>query len=125
MVMWWIVGAAAVIAIIAAVIIYKRRKKKEKEMPAGIQVYNSSGALIFDLANQTTYSLGTAHTGAANGSLSDGRIKAGRTWVMVISASSDSVIPEFTVSNGSISWAFHQMIGTATIRDVTFMYGVY
>ena len=125
--MWWIAGAVAVIAIIAAAIIYKRRKK-EKEMPQGIQIFNSSGNLIFDLSKSTTYMLGSGQTGTSNGSLSNSRIVAGRTWVIVTSAPDNALIPNFTVSNGSISWSFNTTASTsygAVISNLSFIYGVF
>ena len=115
------------IVIITAFIVFKRisGKKQEEEMPAGIQIFNESGSLIFDLANRTTYVLGTGHTGTANGSLSDSRIVAGSTWIVVTSANSNALIPVFTVENGSISWSFYIATTLATAQDITFMYGVF
>lgn len=127
MVIWWIAGTVAVIAIIATVLFYKRRKK-EKEMPQGIQIFDSGGNLIFDLSKSTTYVLGSGQTGTSNGSLSDSRIVAGRTWVIVTSARDKALIPNFTVSNGSISWDFNTTSSTAfgaVIVDISFIYGVY
>lgn len=125
--MWWIVGAVAVIAVIAAALFYKRRKK-EKEMPQGIQIFNSSGNLVFDMTKNTTYVLGTGQTGTANGSLSDSRIVSGRTWIIVTTAQEKALIPNFTVSNGKISWNFNTTSATsfgATIVNLSFIYGVY
>lgn len=124
MVMWWIAGAVAVIAIIAAVLFYKRRKKKEKEMPQGIQVFNENGQLIFDLANNTTYVLGTGSTGTANGSISNAKITA-RTWVLITSCPADGVIPYFTVKQGEISWQYLSATASPSPKNVTFMYGSY
>ena len=124
MVMWWIAGAVAVIAIIAAAIIYKRRKKKEKEMPQGIQIFNSSGNLIFDLANNTTYILGTGNTNAQAGSISDARITA-RTWVIILSCQADCSIPYFSVTQGRLSWQYLSATESPSPKNVTFMYGVY
>ena len=94
-------------------------------MAQGIQVFDSSGNLTFDLANRTTYVLGTGHTGTAAGSLSDSRIVAGSTWVMVTAASANAIIPVFTVSNGSISWQFINRTTLVSAQDVTFIYGVF
>ena len=128
MVMWWIAGAVAVIAIIAAILFYKRRKKKEKEMPQGIQIFDSGGNIIFDLSKSTTYMLGSGQTGTSNSSLSDSRIVAGRTWVIVTAAPDNALIPNFTVSNGSISWNFNTTASTsygAVISNLSFIYGVF
>ena len=125
--MWWIVGAVAVIAVIAAALFYKRRKK-EKEMPQGIQIFNSSGDLVFDMTKNTTYVLGTGQTGTANGSLSNSAIVSGRTWIIVITAQENALIPNFTVSSGKISWNFNTTSATsfgATIVNLSFLYGVY
>ena len=118
----------AVIVVVAAIILYRKRSKKEaKEVPQGLQIFNSSGDLIFDLSNATTYVLGTGSTGTSNGSLSNSGIKAGRTWVIVTSAPADALIPIFTVSNGKISWDFYMSTSVSAVhkRNLTFMYGVY
>ena len=115
--------AIAVIVVVAAIFFY--RKKRKKDMAAGLEIYDASGKLIFDLANRTGYVYGTAHTGTANGSISDSRVLAGRTWVVITSANSNAVIPYFTVSNGSIAWTFYNSTTLVSVQDVTFMYGVY
>lgn len=119
----------AVIIAIAAIILYRRKKAKKEEtkVPQGLQIFNSSGDLIFDLSNATTYVLGTGNTGTSNGSLSNSGIKAGRTWVIVTSAPADALIPIFTVSNGKISWDFYMSTSVSAVhkRNLTFMYGVY
>lgn len=97
-------------------------------MPQGIQIFNSSGSLVFDMTKCTTYVLGTGHTGTANGSLSDSRIVSGRTWIIVTTAQEKALIPNFTVSNGKISWNFNTTSATsfgATIMNLSFIYGVY
>lgn len=123
MVIWWIAGTVAVIAIIAAVLFYKRRKK-EKEMPQGIQIFDSGGNLIFDLANNTTYILGTGNTNAQDGSISDAKITA-RTWVIILSCPADGSIPYFSVSQGRLSWQYLSATQSPSPKNVTFMYGVY
>lgn len=122
--MWWIIaGTVAVIAIIAAAIVYKRRKK-EKEMPQGIQIFNSSGNLIFDLSTNTTYILGTGSTNAQAGSISDTRITT-RTWVIILSCPADGSIPYFSVTQGKLSWQYLTATQSPSPKNVTFMYGVY
>lgn len=93
----------------------------------GLQIFDSSGRLVFDLENKTTYVLGTGSTGTANGSISNSGIVAGRTWVVVTSAPADALIPLFTVSSGKISWDFYmsETISGVNKRNITFMYGVY
>lgn len=123
--MWWIcVAMAAVVAIIAVTVTYYKHRKKEKEMPAGIQVFNENGQLIFDLANNTTYVLGTGSTGTANGSISNAKITA-RTWVLITSCPADGVIPYFTVKQGEISWQYLSATASPSPKNVTFMYGSY
>jgi len=115
----------AVIVVVAAVFFY-RKKKRDKEMAQGLQIFNASGQLIFDLSNATTYVLGTGETGTENGSISNSGIIAGRTWVVVTYAPADGIIPLFSVANGSISWDFTIPLTTAVQRrNLTFMYGVY
>lgn len=116
--------AIAVVIMIAAICFYKKRKK---DMAQGLQIFNGSGQLIFDLANKTTYVLGTGSTGTSNGSISNSSIVAGKTWVVVTSAPADAVIPIFTVTSGKISWDFYMSasVTAAQKRNLTFMYGVF
>ena len=115
----------AVVILIAAIFYY--RKKRKKKMAQGLQIFNASGKLIFDLANRTTYVLGTGQTGTQNGSISNSEIVAGRTWVVVTSAPTDALIPMFTVSSGKISWDFYMSTSVSAVqkRNLTFMYGVF
>lgn len=121
--LWICVTVVAVAAIIAAIVIHKRRKK-EKEMPAGIQIFNENGQLIFDLANKTTYVLGTGSTGTSNGSISNAKITA-RTWVIVLSCPSDGVMPYFSATQGNLSWQYLGGQMAPAPKNVTFMYGIY
>lgn len=93
-------------------------------MPAGLQIFDENGKLTFDLANQTTYILGTGSTGAQNGSISNSKITA-RTWVIVLSCPTDGQIPFFNASNGVLSWQFLGGKVSPSPKNVTFMYGVY
>lgn len=115
----------AVVILIAAIFYY--RKKRKKKMAQGLQIFNASGKLIFDLANRTTYVLGTGQTGTQNGSISNSEIVAGRTWVFVTSAPGDAIIVMFSVSNGKISWTFPDDVPYQEVykRNLTFMYGVF
>lgn len=113
----------AVIIAVAAIFFY-RRNKRGKEMPAGIQIFNKNGSLIFDLANNTTYILGTGTTGTGNGSLNDNRITQ-RTWVIVLSCPADGQIPYFSASQGVLTWQFLGGQLAPSAKNVTFMYGVY
>ena len=120
----------AVIFAVVAIILYHRKKAKKEEakVPQGLQLFNESGQLIFDLTKATTYVLGTGHTGTSNGSLSNSKIKAGRTWVVITSAPADALIPLFTISNGKISWDFYMSMDVGSVvhkRNLTFIYGVY
>ena len=93
-------------------------------MPQGIQIFNSSGNLIFDLANNTTYILGTGNTNAQDGSISDAKITA-RTWVIILSCPADGSIPYFSVTQGRLSWQYLSATESPSPKNVTFMYGVY
>lgn len=121
--------AVAVIVAVTAIILYRRKKAKKEEtkVPQGLQIFNESGDLVFDLSNQTTYVLGTGSTGTSNGSISNSKIVAGKTWVVVTSAAADALIPIFTVSNGKISWDFYMSMSVSAVhkRNITFMYGVF
>ena len=112
----------AVIVSVAAIFFY--RKKREKEMPAGLQIFDENGKLTFDLANQTTYILGTGSTGAQNGSISNSKITA-RTWVLITMCPADGIIPYFTVEQGKISWQYLTGSASPSPKNVTFMYGSY
>lgn len=100
-------------------------------MPQGIQIFDPSGDLVFDMTKNTTYVLGTGQTGTSNGSLSDARITDQRIWIVVLDPDENSIIPVFTVGNGSISWDFHasSYISTslypAHVANMSFLYGVY
>ena len=49
--------AIAVIILVAAIIFY--RKKREKKMPAGLQVFDENGEVIFDLSHSTGRFIGS------------------------------------------------------------------
>jgi hypothetical protein len=114
--------AIAVIIVVAAIFFY--RKKRKKDMAAGLEIYDASGKLIFDLANQTSYVMGTGNTGTQNGSLNDSKITA-KTWVIILSCPADGQIPYFTVTSGKISWQFLGGERVPSTKNVTFMYGAY
>lgn len=96
-------------------------------MAYGIQMFDANGGLIFDLANATTYVLGSGSTGTSNGSLSDSNIVAGSTWVAITGAGAvNPQVPKFTISNGAISWSFPQLPSyayQAVLTNVNFIYG--
>ena len=119
MVMIYIIIAAIVLA--AAIVLYKNRSA---DMAHGIQIFNSSGNLTFDLANKTTYILGTGQTGASNGSISNSKITT-RAWVVVLSCPADGQIPYFSAEQGKITWQFLGGQIAPSAKNVTFMYGVY
>lgn len=118
------IAIAVIIIVVAAIFLY-RKKKRDKEMAQGLQIFDGSGKLIFDLSNATTYVLGTGETGTENGTIYNSGIVAGRTWVVVTSAPADALIPIFTATNGSISWDFYMSLEAAQKRSLTFMYGVF
>lgn len=114
--------AIAVIILVAAIIFY--RKKREKEMAAGLQIFNESGKVIFDLANQTSFVYGTVNTNGTNGSVSDSRIDE-HTWIMVIGTQdATTLIPNFTIEKGKISWE-NKSMWYVHAGNVTFIYGAY
>ena len=121
--------AILAVAIAVAIGVFYCRKKAKKEdakVPQGIQLFNSSGGLIFDLSTATTYVLGTGKTGTSDGSISNSGIKAGRTWIAVTGTAVDNAeIPVFTVTNGKISWKFKRISDLTNVANVTFMYGVF
>jgi hypothetical protein len=111
-------------AIIAVAAIFFYRKKRAKEMQAVFQVFDANGDLIFDLANKTSYVLGTGNTGTQNGSLNNSKITA-RTWVVVLSCPTDGQVPYFSATSGKLSWQFLGGDHSPSPKNVTFMYGAY
>ena len=115
----------AVAIVVAAILIYRKHKDKAvKDLTMGLQVFNRSGDLIFDLSNNTTYVLGSGSTGTSDGTLSDSRIVAGRTWVMLTSTEGLAATPVFTIQDGSISWKYLGIFFEHRFNR-TFIYGVY
>ena len=112
----------AVIIVVAAIFFY--RKKRAKEMQAVFQFFDDDGDLIFDLANKTSYVLGTGNTGTQNGSLNNSKITA-RTWVIVLSCPAEGQIPYFSATQGKLSWQFLGGEKSSSPKNVTFMYGAY
>ena len=115
--------AIAVIVVVAAIIFYKH-KKGSADVAQGLQIYNANGNLTFDLANKTSYILGTGNTNASNGSISNAKITT-RTWVIILSCPADGSIPYFTVTQGTLSWQYLSATRSPSPKNVTFMYGVY
>ena len=114
----------AVIVVVAAIIIIHKRRKRSADMAQGLQVFNGNGDLIFDLANNTSYILGTGNTNAQDGSISNAKITA-RTWVIVLSCPEDGSVPSFTATQGRLSWQYLGATHAPSPKNVTFMYGVY
>lgn len=131
-----VIYIAIAVAIAVAAIIFYRKKKKEKKMAQGLQVFNASGKLILDYTEQTyqLYGVGTVVGGVA-GSVSDSRIIAGKTFIIPYSikltGGSSSryeqqhfgTEPQFTITNGKISWVFNQYHSVGAYIGMGFFYG--
>lgn len=113
----------AVIILVAAIIFY--RKKRKKEMAAGLQIFNADGKLILDYTERGYQIYGSKKiTGGKNasGTITDSRIKAGSTFIIVCNITLDGahvsgamdeyhaqfmgIQPEFTITNGQITWRY-------------------
>lgn len=98
----------------------------------GLQIFDENGKQIF-FSNTftTTYVYGTRDTTTEDGSITDSRIVAGRTWIIITEYldSGNTQVPSFTVSNGRISWGKvtyqNGLNGSQTVNSgrVRFMYG--
>lgn len=101
-------------------------------MPAGLQVWDANGNVVFDSTVKTTYVIGYANTGTSNGSLTDTNLvgRENSFWVCVVevpepsSFSKGIAIPDFTLADGVLSWTFSTG-SFIEIQDIRFMYGVY
>ena len=125
----------AVIILVAAILIYKR-KKREKEMPAGLQIFDANGKLILDYTEQTYQLYGSfVVTGGIDGSYTDNRIKENETFIILNSANlrgggddeyykqTFAAAPIFTIVNGKISWKYYQRHSLGAYIGFTCYYG--
>ena len=115
----------AVIILVAAIIFY--RKKREKEMPAGLQVFDESGKVVVDMTSRTSKILGRVTVGENDGSLTDERLLDGNMWSQIESINLNIGYMKWTygglkiTSNGSkLSW---QHIDSSV--GYVFIYGIY
>lgn len=134
----------AVIIAIAAILIYKRRKKGAEKVPQGMQVYDESGNIVFDINDYAFDVYGIVTTTAkVAGKVTDSRIKKDTCVFMLISAKHPnfdyehmtatqyyneqffSKLPNFTISNGVISWdgTYRDSSVNVSGYNVTFAYG--
>ena len=134
--------AIAVIVVVAAIIFY--RKKRKKEMPAGLQIFDENGGIVFDINDYAFELYGIVTTTAkVAGSVRDSRIKKDTCVFMLISAihpnfdyahmTADqyyneqlfSKLPNFTITDGAISWDATYRSSSVNVSgyNVTFAYG--
>lgn len=133
----------AVIIVVAAIHIYKR--KRSADMPQGLQVYDDTGNIIFDINDYAFDLYGIVTTTAkVAGSVTDSRINKDTCLFMIISAKHPnfdyahmtakqyyneqqfSQLPNFTIANGRISWdATYRSSSSINVSgyNVTFAYG--
>lgn len=133
----------AVIIVVAAIYIYKR--KRSADMPQGLQVYDDTGNIIFDINDYAFDLYGIVTTTAkVAGSVTDSRINKDTCLFMIISAKHPnfdyahmtaeqyyneqqfSQLPNFTIANGRISWdATYRSSSSINVSgyNVTFAYG--
>lgn len=133
----------AVIIVVAAIHIYKR--KRSADMPQGLQVYDDTGNIIFDINDYAFDLYGIVTTTAkVAGSVTDSRINKDTCLFMIISAKHPnfdyahmtaeqyyneqqfSQLPNFTIANGRISWdATYRSSSSVNVSgyNVTFAYG--
>lgn len=113
----------AVIIAVAAIFIY--RKKAVKEVPIGLQIFNSAGKIIMDYTERgyQVYGSKTIIGGRnTSGTIIDNRIKAGNTFIIPYNITLDGqsvsgamdeyhaqfmgIQPDFTITDGRITWRY-------------------
>ena len=132
------------IVVVAAIFFY--RKKREKEMPAGLQIFDENGDIVFDINDYAFEVYGVVTTTAkVAGEVRDNRIKKSTCLLMILSVKHPnfdyehmtadryyyeqlySCLPNFTIADGAISWDnTYKTSGsgvTASGYNVTFAYG--
>lgn len=131
----------AVIIVVAAIILY-RHKKEEEKVPQGLQVFNADGDLMLDYTEATCQIYGTKTiVGSRNGSgtITDSRIKAGSTFIVPYNITLNGIStdtpekewygqvegiqPEFTISNGKITWKYGALSSRGAYIGMTILYG--
>ena len=113
--------AIAVIVVVAAIIFY--RKKREKEMPAGLQIFDENKFVRVDVTNRLSKLLGVLDTGFANGQLLDVRVNDGDLWFFPTFIQIENgydyysyyyyqsiSMPDIQKIDGGISWTFSPLI---------------
>lgn len=125
----------AVIIVVAAILIYRKtRKKEEKDMAAGLQVFDENGTLVVDMQTRISKVLGTVTTDwrtGSVGSLTDERLLDGTMWYAIteLDFGGDYSALEVKVNGSTLSWAQkHPSIGGHTLiaeNGFTFIYGIY
>lgn len=99
-------------------------------MTAGMQIFDSGGATIYDSSYDTTRALGFGETGGKDGSLTDDRVLGMRVWVALTSCPKPSndykgwVAPTFSANGNIISWAYGGNNYGEHLNN-KFIYGVY
>ena len=117
--------ALAVVVAIAAIFVWKHKKKAVKEVPIGLQIFNSAGKIIMDYTERGYQVYGSKTiTGGRNtsGTIIDNRIKAGNTFIIPYNITLDGqsvsgamdeyhaqfmgIQPDFTITDGRITWRY-------------------
>lgn len=123
--------AIAVIVAVAAILIYRKtRKKEEKDMAAGLQVFDENGILIVDMQTRISKVLGEVTISTRKGSLTDTRLLDGTMWYAVTKiGDGDYAALEVKANGSTLSWTqrFCNVAGESfdTPNDITFVYGIY
>lgn len=100
-----------IVALVIVLLFFLYRKNKEKEMPVGIETYDSSGKKTFASDDLTYRILGQFYTGTNNGYITDNNIGGKEVWMTVMYVDSASntqylVSPCYSISGNTISWSF-------------------
>ena len=95
-------------------------------MPAGLQIWDASGNLIFDTPTRCGRVLGTVTFGTMNGSVTNAQFAAGTPFWFVSQSSPGYAAyqPTIAVVGNTLSWSWTVSGSTGNIGG-TIIYGIY
>lgn len=115
---------AIIVAIIIAFILYK--KKRVKEMPQGLQIWDSNGNLILSTNDRVTKIVGIVRI-SENGFVTDEQLNQGTIWYAPCNYSQPAssgylTFPEIKIEGTTIKWTYPS---TNRRVEMDLIYGVY
>lgn len=94
-------------------------------MPAGLEVYNASGGLLFKGTDRMVRFLGTVQFNKVNGSVTDARLLTGQVVVVLAPQMfEDRILPTLTTTTNGFSWSYGTT-AAALRADAMAFYGVF